>query len=69
MQPGIQQLTQTAYRKNVACSDSIFAGHEVISRFTKEGNHVFSCFYDLTSAFDTLTKERPPPILLAQFPV
>ena len=25
---GIPQLTLTAYRKGVACSDSIFAGHE-----------------------------------------
>ena len=51
---GIPQITQTAYRKGVACSDSIFAGHEVISKFTLEGDLVYSCFYDLTSAFDTV---------------
>ena len=51
---GVPQLTQTAYRKNVSCSDSIFAGHEVISKFAKEGDHVYSCFYDLTSALDTV---------------
>ena len=51
---GIPQATQTAYRKGVACFDSIFAGNEVISKFTLEGDLVFSCFYDLTSAFDTV---------------
>ena len=51
---GVPQLTQTAYRKKISCSDSIFAGHEVISRFAKEGDHVYSCFYDLSNAFDTV---------------
>ena len=35
---GIPQITQTAYRKGVASSDSIFAGHEIISKFTLEGD-------------------------------
>ena len=47
---GIPQSTQTAYRRNVACSDSIFAGQESISKFTNEGDCIYSCFYDLASA-------------------
>ena len=51
---GVPQQTQTAYRKGVGCIDSIFAGKESISRLTAEGDCVYSCFYDLASAFDTI---------------
>ena len=54
------QLTQTAYQKGVSCSDAIFSCQEVISKFIREGDSVFSCFYDLASAFDTVEY----PILL-----
>ena len=51
---GIPQLTQSAHRGNVACSDSIFTGQEAISKFTNEEDCVYSCFYDFASAFDTV---------------
>ena len=51
---GIPQLTQTAYRKGISCADSIFAGQEAQLKFTSEGDCIHTCFYDLTSAFDTV---------------
>ena len=51
---GIPQLTQTAYQKGISCSDAIFSCLEVISKYTREGDSVYSCFYDLASAFDTI---------------
>ena len=50
----VPQVTQTAYRKGVPCRDAIFAGQEAITKFTGEGDNVYSCFYDLASAFDTV---------------
>ena len=57
----IPQLTQTAYQKGISCSEAIFACQEAISKFIKEGDHVYSCFYDLASAFDTVEY----PVLLS----
>ena len=51
---GVPQLTQTAYRRNVGCSDSIFASQEVNNKFIKEGDSVYTCYYDLEKAFDTV---------------
>ena len=51
---GVPQVHQTAYREGVSCQDSIFAGQEANAKFIKEGDNVFSCFYDLASAFDTV---------------
>ena len=58
---GIPQLTQTAYQKGVSCSEAIFTCQEIISKLTREGDHVYSCFYDLASAFDTVEY----PVLLS----
>ena len=55
------QLTQTAYQKGVSCSEAIFACQEAIAKLTREGDHVYSCFYDLASAFDTVEY----PVLLS----
>ena len=41
-------------QEGVGCMDSIFGGKEAISRFTAEGDCVYSCFYDLASVFDTV---------------
>ena len=57
----IPQLTQTAYQKGVSCSEAIFACQEAIAKFTSEGDHIYSCFYDLASAFDTVEY----PVLLS----
>ena len=51
---GVPQPTQTIYKRSVACTDSIFAGQESIFKFTAEGNRVYTCFYDLASAFDSV---------------
>ena len=48
------QLTQTAYRRNVGCPDSIFASQEVNHKFVNEGDSVYTCYYDLEKAFDTV---------------
>ena len=50
----IPQLTQTGFQKSVFCSDAIFSCLETISKFIREGDTVYSCFYDLASAFDTI---------------
>ena len=50
----IPQLTQTAYRKGVFCQDSIFAGTECNATFANGGDNMYTCFYDLDSAFDTV---------------
>ena len=49
----IRQLTQTAYRKGASCQDSIFAGMEANAKFVNDKEKVYTCFYDLASAFDT----------------
>ena len=46
--------TQTAYQKGVACSDATFSCLEIISKYIRDGDSVYSCFYDLASAFDTV---------------
>ena len=50
----VPQLTQTAYRRNVGCRDSIFASQEVNHKFINEGDSVYTCYYDLEKAFDTV---------------
>ena len=50
----IPQLTQTGFQKGVSCADAIFSCLETISKDIREGDSVYSCFYDLASAFDTV---------------
>ena len=50
----IPQISQTAYRKGVSCQDCIFAGIKANTRFVIEKEKVYTCFYDLASAFDTV---------------
>ena len=50
----IPQLTQTAYQRGVSCADATFTCQETISKFIRDGDSVYSCFYDLASAFDTV---------------
>ena len=50
----IPQLTQTAYRRGVSCTDATFTCQETISKFIRDGDSIYSCFYDLASAFDTV---------------
>ena len=57
----IPHLTQTAYQKGVSCSEAIFACQEAIAKLTREGDRVYSCFYDLASAFDSVEY----PVLLS----
>ena len=51
---GVPQATQTAYREGVSCTDSMFASMEALAHFKSNGDNVYSCFYDLASAFDTV---------------
>jgi hypothetical protein len=48
----IPQISQTAYRKGVSCQDCIFAGIKANTRFVIEKEKVYTCFYDLASAFE-----------------
>ena len=57
----IPQLTQTAYQRGVSCADATFTCQETISKFIREGDAIYSCFYDLASAFDTVEY----PVLLS----
>ena len=50
----IPQLTQIAYQRGVSCADATFTCQETISKFIRDGDSVYSCFYDLASAFDTV---------------
>lgn len=43
----VPQLTQRAYRRNVGCTDSIFASQEVNHKFINKGDSVYSCYYNL----------------------
>ena len=38
----------------MGCSDSIFASQEVNHKFIDEGDSVYTCYYDLEKAFDTV---------------
>ena len=57
----LPQLTQTAYQHGVSCADAPFSCQETISKFIRVGDSVYSCFYDLASAFDTVEY----PVLLS----
>ena len=57
----IPQLTQTAYQRGVSCADATFTCQETISKLIQDGDSVYSCFYDLASAFDTVEY----PVLLS----
>ena len=50
----IPQLTQTAYRRGVSCTDATFTCQETISKFIRDDDSIYSSFYDLASAFDTV---------------
>ena len=50
----VPQTTQTGFQKGVSCTDAIFSCLETISKYVREGDSVYSCFYDLASAFDTV---------------
>ena len=50
----VPQPTQTAYRSGASCRDSIFASLETERVFRSEGDVVYSSFFDLTCAFDTV---------------
>ena len=54
----LPKLKETAYQRGISCSD--VSCQEVISKLIREGDSVYSCFYDLASAFDTVEY----PILL-----
>ena len=54
LEVSVPQPNQSAYRKRVSCSDSIFATQEVIGRYLRGGSQVFMCLYNLQKAFDSV---------------
>ena len=54
-------LNQTAYQHGVSSPDATFSCQETISKFIRDGDSVYSCFYDLASAFNTVEY----PVLLS----
>ena len=57
----VPHLNQTAYQRGVSCADATFSCQETISKFIRHGDSVYSCFYDLASAFDIVEY----PVLLS----
>ena len=57
----VPHLNQTAYQRGVSCADATFSCQETISKFICDGDSVYSCFYDLAFAFDTVKY----PVLLS----
>ena len=49
-----RNIPQPAYQRGVSCADATFTCQETISKFIRDGDSVYSCFYDLASAFDTV---------------
>ena len=54
-------VNQTAYQRGVSSADASFSCQETISKFIHDGDSIYSCFYDLASAFDTVEY----PVLLS----
>ena len=50
----LTSYAQTAYRPGISCRDSIFAGLEAERKFVDEVDTVYTSFFDLDSAFDTV---------------
>ena len=50
----LTSYAQTAYWPGISCRDSIFAGLEAERKFVDEGDTVYTSFFDLDSAFDTV---------------
>ena len=50
----VPHLNQTAYQRGVSCAYATFSCQETISKFIRDGDSVYSCFYNLASAFDTV---------------
>ena len=50
----VPHLNQTAYQHGVSSTDATFSCQETISKFIRDGDSIYSCFYDLASAFDTI---------------
>ena len=42
----VPHLNQTAYQRGVSCADATFSCQETISKFIRDGDSVYSCFYD-----------------------
>ena len=57
----VPHLNQTAYQRRVSCADATFSCQEIISKFILDGDSVYSCFYDLVSAINTIEY----PVLLS----
>ena len=57
----VPHLNQTAYQRGVSSTDATFSCQETISKFIRDGDSIYSCFYDLASAFDTVEY----PVLLS----
>ena len=45
-------LNQTAHQRGVSSADATFSCQVTISKFIRDGDSVYSCFYDLASAFE-----------------
>lgn len=59
---GFPDLSQTAYRKGMSCSDAIYATQETLLSHARENGKPFLCFYDVEKAFDSVEL----PILLKE---
>ena len=51
---GFPHMNQTAYHKNVSCSEAIFSTLETVSSHCKNDDKMYLCFYNLQRAFDSV---------------
>lgn len=50
---GIPHYTQTAFKKEVLCTDPTEAVQKVVRDYIQDSSTVYQCFYDLEKAFDS----------------
>ena len=50
----LPHANQTAYQKNISCSEAIFSTLEIVSNHCRKGDRMYICFYDLQRAFDSV---------------
>ena len=51
---GFPHMNQTAYQKNVSCSEAIISTLETVSSNFKNDDKMYLCFYNLQRAFESV---------------
>ena len=51
---GVPHRNQTGFVRNNSCADAIFSTFEAVTKFAREGDNRYLCFFDLQKAFDSV---------------